>query len=64
MIEVASVGIALISIAVVAFAGFFLAGFLFKVRLRRMYVKACATHRNPGEPGDLASFPRSLIHPH
>ena len=59
-----SVGLALISISVVAIAGFFLAGFLLKIRLRRMYVKACATHRNPGEPGDLAGFPRSLIHPH
>jgi len=60
----ASVGIALISIAAVAIAGFFLAGFLLKVRLRRRYVKACATHLNPGEPIDLASLPRSLIHPH
>lgn len=56
--------LALISIAVVAIAGFFLAGFLLKVRLRRRYVKACATHLNPAEPVDLASLPRSLIHPH
>lgn len=59
-----SVGFALISIAVVAIAGFFLAGFLLKVSLRRQYVKACATYLNPGEPVDLASLPRSLIHPH
>ena len=59
-----SVGIALISIAVVALAGFLLAGFLFKIRLRRRYVKACATNLNPAEPEDLASLPRSLIHPH
>ena len=58
------VGIALISIAVVALAGFFLAGFLLKVSQRRRHVKACATHLNPSEPVDLASLPRSLIHPH